>query len=170
MVTNAHVVGDGKLPITALWDGSARHAPVRMRVVQVLEADDLALLRADGGGFQALELREQYDLARPLLAVGFPLAGSFAATLQTSPTDIVISRGALSSVRHKGEVAEWLQHDCKIASGNSGGPLIDQESGAVIGINTMVISPEAAGGHGDSMSLAIPVRKVKERFAALLGR
>ncbi len=171
LVTNAHVVGDGTGDITALWDGAVHHAPAHLRVLRVLPEDDLALLAAAGDGpFTALELKEVYELSRPTLAVGFPLASAFAASLKTSPSDIVVSRGSLNAVRHQGAVAQWLQHDCKIASGNSGGPLIDQASGAVIGINSRVLNPEDAGGHGDSMSLAIPIRKVMERFGADLKK
>ncbi|MBA3938655.1 MAG: trypsin-like peptidase domain-containing protein [Planctomycetes bacterium] len=171
LVTNAHVVGDGTGDTTALWDGAVQHAPAHLRVLRVLPEDDLALLAAVGDGpFTALELKEVYELSRPTLAVGFPLASAFAASLKTSPSDIVISRGSLNAVRHQGAVAQWLQHDCKIASGNSGGPLIDQASGAVIGINSRVMNPADAGGHGDSMSLAIPIRKVMERFGADLKK
>ena len=169
LVTNAHVVGSREAKILALWDASARRQPVRMRVVQISEADDLALLKAESGApFQTLEMAEVYELSRPLIAAGFPLAGGVAQALQTSPSDIVMSRGALSSLRRQGQRVEWIQHDCKVASGNSGGPLIDQATGAVIGINTLVFSAEANGGHGDSMSMSIPIRKVRERFAALI--
>jgi S1-C subfamily serine protease len=171
LVTNAHVVGDGKAEITALWDSGANHPAVVMELVK-LDADaDLALLRAtDGRSYLTLEMREHYELARPLLAAGFPLAGAFARSLATSPSDIVVSRGALSAVRKRGQEAEWLQHDCKIASGNSGGPLIDQEDGSVIGVNSRVINPESVGAHGDAMALAIPIRKVLACFASELGR
>jgi S1-C subfamily serine protease len=169
LVTNAHVVGDGQHAITATWDAQVHKATIPMHIVQILPTVDLALLRAEGSGpFQALPLHEQYALARPLIAVGFPLATAVARSLQTSATDIVMTRGTLSAVRHQGDVVAWLQHDCRLASGNSGGPLIDLESGAVIGVNAAVISSEAAGGHGDGMSLAIPVRVVQESFAGYL--
>jgi S1-C subfamily serine protease len=110
-----------------------------------------------------------YDLQRPLIAVGFPLAGSVAETLQTSPSDIVVSRGILGAVRRSGNRVEWLQHDCRVASGNSGGPLIDQQTGAVIGVNTMVLSTDGVKSHGDGINLAVPIRKVMDRFAAHLN-
>jgi S1-C subfamily serine protease len=171
LVTNAHVVGDGKTEITALWDSGANHAPVVMEVVKLRPLEDLALLRAtDTSSYLSLEMKEHYELARPLLAAGFPLAGAFARSLRTSPSDIVITRGALSAVRHQGSSVEWLQHDCKIASGNSGGPLIDQEEGSVIGINSRVIEPASVGAHGDAMSLAIPIHMVLACFSYELGR
>jgi serine protease Do len=166
LVTNAHVVGAKDAKVIALWDASAQRQAVPMRVVEFSEGDDLALLKPEQGGtFQPLVLAEVYELSRPLRAIGFPLAGAIASTLHTSPSDIVVTSGTLSSAR-KNEAGrvEWLQHDCNIASGNSGGPLIDAATGAVIGVNTRVMAPDGRNSHGSAMSLAIPVRKVMDRF------
>ena len=166
IVTNAHVLGSSKAQVMALWDASAGRKQVRLRVVEYAEADDLALLKAETGSpFQPLVMNEVYELSRPLLAAGFPLAGSVAEALQTSPSDIVLSRGILGSVRRNNNRVECLQHDCRIASGNSGGPIIDQQSGAVIGVNTMVLTSKDLNAHGDGINLAIPIRKVMDRFA-----
>ena len=113
-------------------------------------------------------VKEVYELQRPLLSAGFPLAGSVAEALQTSSSDIVLSRGILGSVRKNENRVEWLQHDCRVASGNSGGPVIDQQTGAVIGITTKVLSTDGVHSHGDGINLAIPIRKVMDRFAAQL--
>jgi S1-C subfamily serine protease len=167
IVTNAHVLGGKGVKPLALWDAGANRQPVPLRVVDYSEADDLALLKAESGApFQPLPMSEIYELSRPLRAVGFPLASSIAGTFKTSPSDIVITGGSLNSARKNdaGRV-EWLQHDCKIASGNSGGPLIDQATGAVIGVNTRAVKPDGTTSHGDSMSFAIPIRKVQDRFA-----
>lgn len=171
LLTNAHVVGDGKSEMLALWDASAKRPPARLRAIQVLPADDLALLRVEEAGvFAALPIKEVYDLQVPVMAVGFPLAGAIADALNTSPSDIAISKGIISAVRRNGERVDWLQHDCKIASGNSGGPLIETASGAVVGINTMVMSAAKAGGGGDSLPFAIPIRKALDRFAGFLKK
>jgi S1-C subfamily serine protease len=169
LITNAHVIGEEPAPVIALWDGSTKHEKVSLQMVKILPEHDLALLRAESGqNFQALEMLEVYDLSHPILAVGFPMAGQMANSLGTSPSDIVVSRGILGSVRRKDGSPQWLQHDCKIASGSSGGPIVDQNSGAVIGINTMVMNPNDSGAAGDSMSLAIPVKKVRDLFGALI--
>jgi S1-C subfamily serine protease len=91
IVTNAHVLGSAKAQVSAYWDASAGRKPIRLRVVDFAEADDLALLKAETGApFQAMGMAEVYELSRPLLAAGFPLAGSVAHALQTSPSDIVL--------------------------------------------------------------------------------
>lgn len=169
VVTNAHVLKDRNATVMAMWDASAKLPPVFMKVIDFAEQDDLALLQATSGGpFEPLQLTEVYELQRPLLSAGFPLAGSISATLQTSPSDIVLSRGILGSVRRAEGRVEWLQHDCRIASGNSGGPIIDQQTGAVIGVNTMVLKTDGVKSHGDGINLAIPIRKVMDRFATHL--
>ena len=169
VVTNAHVLKDRNATVMAVWDASANRRPVRMNVVDFAEADDLALLKAvDGAPYEPLPMSEVYELQRPLLSAGFPLAGSIALTLQTSPSDIVLSRGILGSVRRGNGRVEWLQHDCRVASGNSGGPVIDQQSGAVIGVTTKVLTTDGVNSHGDGINLAIPIRKVMDRFAAYL--
>jgi S1-C subfamily serine protease len=166
VVTNAHVLGSKTAKVTAVWDASAGRKPVTLRVIDYAEADDLALLKAESGApFEPLPMSEVYELQRPLLSVGFPLAGSVAEALQTSPSDIVLSRGILGSVRKNDNRVEWLQHDCRVASGNSGGPVIDQQTGAVIGITTKVITAGSVRSHGDGINLAIPIRKVMDRFS-----
>jgi S1-C subfamily serine protease len=170
LITNAHVVGSKDAKVVALWDASVKRTAVPMKVVEFNESDDLALLKPESNGsFQPLPMAEVYELSRPLKSVGFPLAGSIAGQLHTSPSDIVVTSGTLSSAR-KNEAGrvEWIQHDCNIASGNSGGPLIDSASGAVIGINTRVVTPDGQHSHGSEMSLAIPIRKVMDRYAKYL--
>lgn len=169
VVTNAHVLKDRTATVMAVWDASANRPPVRMTVIDFAEADDLALLKAtEGAPYEPLPLSEVYELQRPLLSAGFPLAGAIAGSLQTSPSDIVLSRGILGSVRRGNGRVEWLQHDCRVASGNSGGPVIDQQSGAVIGVTTKVLSADGVNSHGDGINLAIPIRKVMDRFSAYL--
>lgn len=169
VVTNAHVLKNRDASVYAMWDASANRPPVRMKVIDYAEADDLALLQAvDGGPFEPLPMAEVYELQRPLLSAGFPLASSVAETLQTSPSDIVLSRGILGSTRRAGGRVEWLQHDCRVASGNSGGPIIDQQTGAVIGVTTLVLKTDGVKSHGDGINLAIPIRKVMDRFATHL--
>jgi S1-C subfamily serine protease len=169
VVTNAHVLRNRNATVMAMWDASANRRTVRMKVIDFSEADDLALLQAvDGAPFEPLPLTEVYELQRPLLSAGFPLAGSIANSLQTSPSDIVLSRGILGSVRRAEGRVEWLQHDCRVASGNSGGPVIDQQTGAVIGVTTKVLKTDGVNSHGDGINLAIPIRKVMDRFAAHL--
>ena len=60
----------------------------------------------------------------------------------------------------------WPQTDAAINPGNSGGPLLDSR-GRLIGVNTAIFSPQAAGGRGPAgnvgIGFAIPVDTVRRR-------
>jgi S1-C subfamily serine protease len=47
--------------------------------------------------------------------------------------------------------------------------LVDQATGTVIGVNTMVMDPNGTGAHGDGLNFAIPAWKIRDRFGPLLG-
>ena len=102
-----------------------------------------------------------------VVAIGFPAAldqpisesADISSSLITDPSilenlDPNITKGAVS------KVGSWVVHDAKIASGNSGGPLIDISTGKVVGVNT------AKTMGNTSFYMAIPVEKVIE----LVGR
>jgi S1-C subfamily serine protease len=134
---------------------------------------DIALLEPAqpvGQAFRYLEIGDQYDLGAQVKAVGFPLAGTIAASLGTSATDIFMSRGTLCSIRRQGGTPRWLQIDCDVAGGASGGPVIDMRSGKVVGIVTMAIDLDAFNTAGATQSFAIPAGFATRRFGALLSR
>ena len=70
-----------------------------------------------------------------------------------------VTSGILSGERSQGG-RRLLQTDAPINPGNSGGPLLD-ESGAVIGVNTMMLR----GAQG--IGFAIPIEEVLEEFPVL---
>ncbi len=70
-----------------------------------------------------------------------------------------VTSGIFSGERTDG-TQRWLQTDAPINPGNSGGPLLD-ESGAAIGVNTMVLR----GAEG--IGFAIPIEEVLEEFPEL---
>ncbi len=166
LVTNQHVVGGLDAKIYVLWDGTTGRKAEEFKVTRIAEKFDLALLEpvTKGNSYAYLELFENYDLGRNVAAAGFPLAGNIANTLGTSPSDLTLSRGTLSSIKRLANVPVWLQTDCRIASGSSGGPLIDLKSMGVIGVTTMVMTAQSGGGAGDGVNLAIPAADVKKTF------
>jgi S1-C subfamily serine protease len=166
LITNHHVVGEATTKIYVLWDGTTGRKAEEFKVTRIAEKLDLALLEPaqKGGSYTYLDLLENYDLGRNVAAAGFPLAGNIANTLGTSPSDLTLSRGTLSSVKRVQNVPVWLQTDCRIASGSSGGPLIDLKSMGVIGVTTLVMSAQTGGGAGDGVNLAIPAADVKKTF------
>lgn len=132
IVTNAHVA---TTPIVEVeyWDQR------RFRG-QVLERDglrDLALIKTLPSGAPALPIRETPapQNGETAVAVGNPLG--FV--------------GALSAGKILGLHNAWLAAQIRLAPGNSGGPLVDEE-GRLLGINSMVTS--------QGLALAVPATDV----------
>ena len=73
-----------------------------------------------------LACQTEYKQGRTVLAFGHPAGQDFTA-----------SRGIISGIRYERIAGyEAIQTDASVNPGNSGGPLIDVETGLVIGINT----------------------------------
>jgi serine protease Do len=132
IVTNAHVA---TTPIVEVeyWDQR------RFRG-EVLERDglrDLALIKTLPSGAPALSIR----------ATPAPQNGETAVAVG-NPLGFV---GALSTGKVLGLRGAWLAAQIRLAPGNSGGPLADEE-GRLLGINSMVTS--------QGLALAVPTADV----------
>lgn len=189
VVTNAHVAqrvsteGDNA-PSLVVQVRSGANAWI-MRPARLIEANpdqDLALLHIEGAPVPALSVaasdrvREGEDLA----FMGFPLGGvlGFAAVTHRatvssittmalpSPTSQQLNARAIRSMR-AGPV-QVFQLDGTAYPGNSGGPLFDPDSGAVLGVISMVwlkSTREAALSQPSGITYAIPSRYVLELLA-----
>jgi len=141
VITNAHVALDNSARVQ-LWDGRWLEARVAARDAR----GDLAMLKLEAGGLQAVRWRDSRSL-RPgelVLAVGNPLGFVGALT-----TGVVHASGAVNGLGR----GRWVQAAIRLEPGNSGGPLADAE-GRVVGINTLVVPGRVA--------LAIPSELVGE--------
>lgn len=159
--------------------------------MQVIEAEvagvdrvkDLAVLKPRQrlpGGLTLAEqpvMREGADIA----LLGFPIGGTLGYRLVTHRgivASIVASSLPGASARQLDEGAvsrlregsfELLQLDATAYPGNSGGPVVDVESGHVVGLVDMVLvkgNRESALSSPTGITYAVPVRYLKE----LLGR
>lgn len=145
LLTNRHVVAGARRIDVTLPDGEVFPA----RILRADRKQDLALLALSGvrhplpvlsvaaAGAAAVQPGEW------VLAVGNPygLGGSVSAGI-VSATSRSLDRGG----------AAFIQTDVAINPGNSGGPLLDA-TGAVIGINTLIVAPEDSSVR---ISFAIP--------------
>ncbi len=76
-------------------------------------------------------------LGDQVVAMGFPSEGASINTMGNE--SITTTMGSISRmVRLADKRVNEIQHSAKVAGGNSGGPLFDVHTGAVIGINTWV--------------------------------
>lgn len=140
---------------------------------------DLALLRIEGSPLPALTLGppELAPQGTSIALIGFPIGGVFGfAPVVHRGIVAAISRVALPAsgarqlnpatvARLREGPFEIYQLDATAYPGNSGGPLIEAESGRVIGVINMVLvrsTRESALTNPTGITYAIPVRRVLE--------
>jgi S1-C subfamily serine protease len=185
VVTNAHVLPD-PLPAADAAEGLRVVVPAsggdaaQLRAATLLRLDrsrDLALLRIDGPPLPALTLAAPGSVreGNAIAIIGFPLGGALGFTPVThrgivasitaiappAPTAQSLSPQAVNRLRQGS--FDIYQLDATAYPGNSGGPVLDVVSGAVIAVINMVLvrgSKENALSAPSGISYAIPVQFV----------
>ena len=186
VVTNRHVlpgadeVGNNNRLVVALPKGSDQQPEYRSCTVIGTDPDhDLALLQVEGAALPALAVPSA-ALPREGLAVamiGFPLGaglgfspvthrGIIAAVTSIampSPTARQLDPRTLARLRQG--PFQILQLDATAYPGNSGSPLVDAETGELIGVINMVLikgTRETAISTPTGITYAVPAHYVKE--------
>ena len=118
---------------------------------------DLALLEAKGiGRTEYLEFSDDPpQKLQKIIAVGFPF-GKFVSD------DLKFTSGIISSIKGPGDDSTRIQIDASINPGNSGGPIVNDESGEVIGIAVSKLDPSVSEG----TNFAIKASSVKNFLIA----
>ncbi len=187
VVTNFHVLPAGaEADSGPMMTVLASRNPDQLRRARVVTTDrphDLALLRIEGPPLPVLALDEP-GTAREGQAValmGFPIGGALGFAPVTHRGIIAsITTAALPAataqqldpralVRLRDGNYEVLQLDATAYPGNSGGPLLDAETGRVLGIVNMVLvkgARESALSAPTGITYAIPVRHLHELLKA----
>jgi len=128
ILTNAHVSGYGTGEIEVSFKGQDF---VPVEAVYIDPELDFAVLKVDKEYLPQSSLEADLECSDRALngievaAFGHPHGLNYSA-----------SRGIISQVRYYDGV-DWVQTDAAINPGNSGGPLIDLESGKIVGINAI---------------------------------
>src|SRR5580693_8647761 len=146
IVTNNHVVDHASEVTVTTAEGKSMSA----KVIGVDSKTDLALLKAEGGGFPYVTFAAHTPRVGDwVIAVGNPfgLGGTVTA-------GIVSARGRDIG---SGPYDDFLQIDAPVNHGNSGGPTFNAE-GEVVGVNTAIFSP-SGGSVGIGFAIASDVVK-----------
>lgn len=151
IVTNNHVVSGADEVQVTLYDNTVLDA----KVIGADAATDLALLKVEGDGFQALEMgdSDELRLGEWVLAIGSPY------DLRSTITAGIVSAKGRSFPNYDGSyrIESFIQTDAAVNPGNSGGALVNT-SGQLVGINTSIIS---LTGSYSGYAFAVPVNIVK---------
>ena len=153
VVTNNHVIENADQIEIEFFDGRL----IEASVVGTDPKTDIALLKVttqDKLRFVSFGDSNKSKVGDWVLAIGNPLGQGFSVS-----AGIISARGRALS----GSYDDFIQTDAAINRGNSGGPLFNMD-GAVIGVNTAILSPNGGSiGIGFSMSSAV-VEKVVEQL------
>ncbi|WP_028065829.1 S1C family serine protease [Solirubrobacter soli] len=157
MLTNAHVIGNGRRVRASFTDGS----DVQASVVGIDPLSDLGLLRLDSAAAPAAELGDAARLrvGQLVVAIGNPhgYAGSVTAGVVSALGRSLPARDRTATRM----IDDVIQTDAALNPGNSGGALVNG-SGEVVGINTAVA--------GVGLGLAIPVNATTRGIVSALMR
>jgi len=179
VATNFHVLpasaeADSGPAMMVLVGGGSPAQGRRARVVGTDRLRDLALLRIEGPALQPLPLeaagrpREGQSIA----LMGFPIGGTlgFAAvthrgilasiTTAALPAPSAQQLDPRAVMRLREGNFELYQLDATAYPGNSGGPVLDAETGRVIGVVSMVLikaGRESALSNPTGITYAVPV-------------
>jgi len=188
VATNFHVLPPaGETEGGALMVVLASRSESSLRRATVVATDrthDLALLKLEGTPMAPLPLEEpgQAREGQSVALLGFPIGGTLGFAVVThrgivaSITTAALPAATSQSLDPRAVLRlregnyELLQLDATAYPGNSGGPLVDADTGRVIGIVNMVLvkaGRESALSNPTGISYAVPVRHLHELIKSL---
>jgi S1-C subfamily serine protease len=142
VVTNAHVVAGEEDTAVSFDDPNDR---IDATPIHYDPANDLAILRVEGLGGEALPLDAQAESGTPGAVLGYPENGPFTISpARAGPTAVAISEDSYG----RGPIRRSLTSlRGQVRSGNSGGPLVDGE-GEVLTTVFAATTEGKPGGYG----------------------
>lgn len=160
VITNEHVIR-GADKITLMVRNGMKTEEFSAELIGSDAKTDLAVLQFDSDGLalKAVTLgdSDDADTGDWVVAIGNPLG----RLVGTATAGIISARGRDIG---SGPYDDFIQTDAAINQGNSGGPLFNTD-GEVIGINTMIVSPN---GGSIGLGFAVPSNLAKNVIEQLL--
>ncbi len=146
IVTNNHVIDEADEIKVTLKDGRE----LKATVVGTDERTDLAVIKVEGNNYRYVQFEQNSSIRVGdwVVAIGNPFGLGGTATA-----------GIVSALGREGigdsNIADFIQIDAPINSGNSGGPTFDMR-GRVIGVNTAIFS-RTGGNIGIGFAIPAPI-------------
>ena len=192
VLTNAHVLPEetpGRIDRSVavqVWTPESQWTLRSAKLISKDTAHDLALLQIDGPAVPALRLAAREAPEGTAIALmGFPIGGALGYShvthrgIVSARTAIVppaagpqgLSERAVRQLRQGS--FEVVQLDATAYPGNSGGPVLDVETGEVVGVVSMVLvkgTKEAALSAPSGISYAVPVRDAAAMLVGIESR
>jgi serine protease Do len=138
VLTAAHVVaGASSIRILSI------HGLKNASVLRVDDANDIAILKLEGGNYEALPIEpsKHVRLGQSVATIGFP-------NIEIQGFSPKVTRGEISSLNGAEDDPRSWQISVPVQPGNSGGPLLD-ENGNLVGIVESKLGMEAAKATND---------------------
>lgn len=153
ILTNFHVVDGDVAPSIRLRNG----ATLVGRVVATNEDLDLAVIETGlkKNAWLPLATADEIEVGADVVAIGAPKG-----------LDWSITKGIISATS-RGDGGVYLQTDAAINVGNSGGPLVNTQTGKVLGINTWVLSRSGETG-AEGLGFAVSAAVIRKSCADFL--
>lgn len=144
VVTNAHVVaGQDDTTVQLGGEGPALDA----EAIHYEPRNDLAILRVAGlEGASALDLNVNAEPGSPAAILGFPLNGGY--DVQPGRVGETITVRSQDSYGRGPVERRITQLRGRVRSGNSGGPVVDEEGGVVTTVFAAASGPDGRSGYG----------------------
>lgn len=147
IVSNRHVVGDAKSVDVRMSDGSTHRA----KVVKKHDDMDLALIKVEVKAPKCLPVSKgatELGLGRSVFTIGFP--NPVLQGIEPKYTD-----GKVSATAGLSDDKNFYQVSVPVQPGNSGGALVDAETGWVVGVITLRLENTMDGRSAQNVSYAI---------------
>ncbi len=161
ILTNNHVIRDAQKLEVTLADGSKWPA----KLIGTDPDTDLAVIKINSPPEKIKPLAfgdsQKLRVGQKVLAIGNPFGLGLTLT-----TGIISSLGRTIRSEVGTTIEDVIQTDASINPGNSGGPLLNSE-GAIIGVNTAILSPT---GVSVGIGFAIPVNTARRVSSELITK
>ncbi|NLT49947.1 MAG: PDZ domain-containing protein [Ignavibacteria bacterium] len=157
IITNDHVAGSGVKIIVTMTDGNEYDA----KIIGSDPVSDITLLKIDAENLPFIPMGNSDDIliGEWVIALGNPFGLFEKSDKPTVTVGVVSATGMNLDPVENRFYLNMIQTDAAINGGNSGGPLVNSV-GELIGMNTLIYSPNGAQGNV-GVGFAIPINKVK---------